>query len=652
LNPRRTRILEGVIVAGALAMIALLGARPLFAVDLFWHLKLGDVIGATGAIPETDLFSAVHPDSPWIQFQWLWEWLASEIVAAGGLTGLRLAQAATLTLGFGALYAIVRRGQGPVVAALIVALALLFLGDRFRVRPDGVNILGFVAALPILLGGWRRAGRGLLLGTGLLGALWSNLHGGGSLLLVVMTGAVATGALVDALRDPTDANRRARQASISLFFAATAGVLANPILFDGLVHFVQIFGAATSRIPNPEWEWTWRFLQEGSHAHHFGVALLPTLIAIGWGLERALAWRERAWRAGDVGEALLSAGLLFIAHYWVRTAFLAILPALFLIQRARERAWLSSRTILLLAAFVAACTLHYQIERGRGGLQNTLAMTAHDLEPTVFPERAADFLVDAGIEGGILNEGKWGGYLIWRTWPRCRVFFDTRHNLTEPMWDLLVRSLHPLQRPGAMQAAFEEHGLELAVFKGPVFPLLQPPPEWILLFKAGPEEIYQHRDGAHAAVNVARARRWLEERADVSDAPIADPARRIARAGGGLWLADPWRVKRMAETDKALESDDPGEVVRALFLQARRMHRADHHAEAVSLLERLLGLDGSHARARVHLALSLHAMGASEAVPPVLEALMKQGPSSLRPFEAAQAEALFRHHGIAPSRSY
>nr|HPM41794.1 hypothetical protein [bacterium] len=43
-----------------------------------------------------------------------------------------------------------------------------------------------------------------------------------------------------------------------------------------------------------------------------------------------------------------------------------------------------------------------------------------------FPVGAVDFLESSGIEGRILNDMSWGGYLIWRMWPGREVFIDTR----------------------------------------------------------------------------------------------------------------------------------------------------------------------------------------------------------------------------------
>jgi tetratricopeptide (TPR) repeat protein len=43
-----------------------------------------------------------------------------------------------------------------------------------------------------------------------------------------------------------------------------------------------------------------------------------------------------------------------------------------------------------------------------------------------YPEKAADFIKEAGITGRMYNEYEWGGYLIWRFFPQRKVFMDGR----------------------------------------------------------------------------------------------------------------------------------------------------------------------------------------------------------------------------------
>ena len=128
--------------------------RPIFAVDTFWHLALGAIIDAEG-IPYTDRFSAVHPDKPWVQFQWLWEWAAFRIVDMGGFEALRLANATLFAFSTGFLFHVLRKHAPISVALLLSTLFLALCIDRMRVRPDAMNVLFFVLGTPLVLGGWR-----------------------------------------------------------------------------------------------------------------------------------------------------------------------------------------------------------------------------------------------------------------------------------------------------------------------------------------------------------------------------------------------------------------------------------------------------------------------------------------------------------------
>ena len=186
------RALELVLLALGLALVALLAAHPLSSPDTFWHLELGEIIARTHAIPQLDMFSAVYPERPWVQFAWLWELAAHGVESAAGLTGLRVAQALLMALTFGVLYAVVRAaaprertaGERAALAAFVAACALLLFVDRFSARPDAPNLLLATLAAPLLLGGYRRAGVREALMLFALALLWANVHAGTSLLLV------------------------------------------------------------------------------------------------------------------------------------------------------------------------------------------------------------------------------------------------------------------------------------------------------------------------------------------------------------------------------------------------------------------------------------------------------------------------------------
>jgi hypothetical protein len=635
-------------------LIGLITFRPIFAVDLFWHLQLGHVIASEWSLPTTDLFSAVHPESAWVQFQWLWEWLAYLITHHTGLVGLRLTTSLLMIGSFLFAYHTWRKDHGAVYTLFLLSALMVLFGDRFRVRPDMMNLVFFVASLPLLLEVDRfhsRKGRVVVF---LLACLWSNFHGGGSLLLVACTGAMATGTSLDWMIKTRTASvcaithREAKDRWL-ICLVATIGVLANPALIPGVVHFLSIFGAATEMIPNEEWFHTYTMWQkgvaDGFHLHFALVAALPYLIGIAY-LMDWIVRRRRSPDTGTLSELVLCLGLIFLSHHWVRTAYLAVFP-LGVILRARTFANQSSalRLALGICAFALVFTsYHYHIERGRGGLENTLEMTNYDLEPTVYPKQAAEFIQDARLQGKLFNEGKWGGYLIWKTWPSCTVFFDTRHNLDTEMWGYLKGSLSPLHRPAVMDAAFQRYETELMVFRGPVFPLYEPPSHWILLYRAGRQEVYQHAQGPNAGENLRKTADYLRQNGqEVTTTPTArDITKAVVALGASQWLRDPWRIMRIQETQGDIESEDSDTQRAGIWMRARRRFQGAAYEAASEDLYRLLTKDPENGRALYLLSITRYLLGDISSARGVLERLAghAQAMQALKPMEGWWASVL------------
>jgi hypothetical protein len=90
-----------------------------------------------------------------------------------------------------------------------------------------------------------------------------------------------------------------------------------------------------------------------------------------------------------------------------------------------------------------------------GKLGTGQLMDAH-FDAKRFPARAVDYLEKNGIAGPTLSPDYWGGYLIYRLYPRARVVVDDRHDFyggeflksylkmvhVEPGWEDFLRQ-HP-----------------------------------------------------------------------------------------------------------------------------------------------------------------------------------------------------------------
>jgi hypothetical protein len=605
------------LLAGALmGLVALCAYAPIFAVDGFWHLKLGEVIVSERAIPTQDLFSAVHPERPYVQFQWLWDVLAYAAERAGGLPGLRWFSVATMCASFGLLGLVAYRAfESRTLAFLFCALSLVLFEDRFQTRPSA-TALGFTAAmLPIWLGITRTRPRSELFAVYVLACLWSNIHGGEALLAGLGCAALAVGELL--------ATRSWRSASakraLSLAAASGLGLLSSPTFLSGLSDWSWAIKPQLAS-GNKEWLPTYTMLENGFTPAFLLIALGPSavLVAYIWEqikLRRAAAFGSRADpRASTTGaplplaEWLLCGGMLVLSQHAVRNAFLCTVPLAFILRRARGH--LSTGRARALTAAMGACLLLIAFDdhvvQGYGGVSEARALIGEDLAPGAFPVELADFVREARIEGGIFNDGRWGGYLIWRLWPSNHVFVDSRQDLTPEMWPLFLAAQSAGTRARAMEAAFKRWGIGLSAFRGPTFPAVRAPRHWQLLYKAGDQELYQRVGTPEAATNIARARDFLAARARDKDLPLEALA---VEVGSVRWLHAPYQRHRAQKAAALLDSANVDEAAEGLRLKAGLWFDAGRYEAALGALETLLRAQPGNLKVLYQATLAALALG-------------------------------------------
>ncbi len=548
----RTRLFEALGVLVLLALVGLHAAAPISCTDFFWHLKLGEIIASEGSIPRTDMFSAVHPDSSYVQPQWLWEWWAALVYALGGLKGVRIAQALVLVASFAGLYFTVRRATARISAAFFVSLlGFTLFEDRFRARPDAMTLGFVVLSLPILLGLISQK-RARLLYTFALMVLWANVHGGASVLLLLSLLALSTGSVIDHLTGYAQ-DARARE-QLQLLLVASVGFFCSPTLLQGLAHWAALIGPQI-QTGNEEWMPTYTALRQGVTPATVLIATAPSLVSVAYSWEQIRWTRAHGRKASAAGEWLLCVGYLVLSQQAIRNVFLCIVPIIFMLRRRsqdgdsrpsesqRGRRWLNP-ALAAAAAFVGLITLHDVVQRSYGGIAHAQSIFEYDLLPDTYPEEATDFLQGAGIQGGIFNHGPWGGYLIHRGWPQTHVFVDTRQNLTPDMWRVYMATLSLQTRDAALDQAWRRWGVDLVMLRGPTFALGLPPAHWQLLYKAGDQEVYQHRGGRHARDNERRAREWLNAHGGRLNEDLTESATRV---GAATWLANPFHKQQLEQ---------------------------------------------------------------------------------------------------------
>ena len=195
-GPSQTKTLaDAGLLIGFLALVFLLGAFPNKDTDLWWHLKTGQIIRATGHVPSTDLYTFTAADHPWIDLHWGFQVMASLIYERGGIPLLNLAKCGVTTLAL-LLLITAKRRDWPLWSMILAWIPAIFvLGGRMYIRPETLTLLFLAAELAIIFRWHDRPRLAYLLPVVQL--LWVNCHG----LFILGPITIAT-ALVDAMIRP------------------------------------------------------------------------------------------------------------------------------------------------------------------------------------------------------------------------------------------------------------------------------------------------------------------------------------------------------------------------------------------------------------------------------------------------------------------
>jgi hypothetical protein len=439
--------------AADLFFVALLGVlvftplsvRLLGDADIGWHIRAGQQIAATHAVPRVDSFSSTMQGRPWFAWEWLYDVVVGQLEAHLGLNGVVWLTAVAIAAVFAwMLRLLLARDANVLVALPLVLLALWASTIHFLARPHVVSWLFTLAWFVILDfseqdsaerecfgGNDERSGRWLW-ALPLLMLVWVNVHGG-FLLGFVLWGIFLVAAAWSWFR--------AKDSRIEdVLWKIAAGKRVRTLFWVGLL-------SAAASLVNP-YGWNLhrhaysylsnRFLMD--HIDEFQspnfhglaqkcfLALLLITVAV-------LALRGRQLRLSQGLTVLFAvyAGLYASRNIPVAAILLVMVvgPLVtasgiaqgFLQRMAAVETMMRGHLWPVLAVIV---TLAIAANGGRVG--SSVLMDAH-FDPRRMPVEAVNYLEKNEVKGPVLSPDNWGGYLIYRSYPRIRVVVDDRHDL-------------------------------------------------------------------------------------------------------------------------------------------------------------------------------------------------------------------------------
>lgn len=163
--------------------------------DTFFHLRTGELIWRSGAIPSSDPFSHTFYGQPWLNHEWLSQLLFYGVYALGGpflLTALCGACAVVAVMASWRL----TRGAAEVRLGLLLAL-LILTPSEWAVRPQALSLALLMLATWLVI-------RDKVVWMPVLVMVWANAHG-----VAVLGVAVACVAALEAIVWPSSHRRRA-----------------------------------------------------------------------------------------------------------------------------------------------------------------------------------------------------------------------------------------------------------------------------------------------------------------------------------------------------------------------------------------------------------------------------------------------------------
>lgn len=373
---------------GIFLWVAYVGLDP----DFGWHLRLGDMMRATG-FSDTDPFSYTMPSYPHIDHEWLTHIIWSFFYEWGG-KGLLAVLYTVLALG--SLVVIVPRKLYvyAVIPWIFTTGAML---SRFGVRPQVVGWFLLAVTIRILLESKKFPKLKWTLP--FVFALWVNLHAS-FVFGIVLVGIYFLGNSVE--------NRQVDKLAATLVAVCFFATMMNPY---GIRMWQEVLGQAGSlELKQHILEWKWIF--ENVEFAFWGLSVLSGVMIYRY-------WKHLPkW---------LSLGQLVFFGFAVHAARQSPLSALFSIgicvqglvwfwEEISKQKSAQGRTRKFLTVF----------------LPMVLVVSTLDLVPAVFgwynlreeayyPTEVIQFLKTQQISGQIFADYSWGGYLVWK-YPEKKVF--------------------------------------------------------------------------------------------------------------------------------------------------------------------------------------------------------------------------------------
>jgi len=448
-------MLKKTLVFLSFILLALLVIQPVHSVDVWMHIKSGELIIKDMQVLKADDYSYTRQSKEWLNHQWLSQVFYYIFYRLFGVNGLIYLKAILIFSAFFLLFKnICRKGTG-LGSIFIFVLIILFSQERFLARPLVFSLFLFSLYVFILHRykyEWPYEKEKILYLLIPLQILWVNLHGA-AIMGVFLVWAYIIGEFIDNhmrkgfKRDLTIRDKKYNK----LFYVGILVLIStgftpygyNAILFP-LKNLKEMYFIA-------EWLpsiYKDTFLNFGVMPYYRLFLFISMAIFI---------FRARLISSGHI---IMFAVLLYLSLNAKRhLPFYGFAMAPCIIEYTKgiklKKIFVHAASILL---FIYLLLVSGQIVTGSyfmkmpNGPRVGLGKMQH-------PDEAVDFIIRSGLRGNIFNDYASGCFLIWKLYPDKRVFLDGRNTIYGSKF-IKEKYMDCLRRPPLFEKLVREYNID------------------------------------------------------------------------------------------------------------------------------------------------------------------------------------------------
>jgi hypothetical protein len=484
-------------LAACFLLIFLFAFRQNIDYDMGFHLRAGQWILQNHVFPQKDTFTFTSTQNDYQDPHWLYQVICYLLYLMGGYSAIGFLHLVLILAAFGLTLFRMSLAKVPLwLCVLLLLPAVLTTEIRFLDRPEIVSWALLILTLLVLDLRWNRQ-RNLLYLLPLFQLLWVNIEGLFILGWVVMGAYLFSGWFHE---------RRLDRSLLKCGLFSMAAAFVNPYFWKGVLFPFRLFTTITSsnvfKQYISELQPPWSIVQDPS------VPFLPAiplytyrvfgllLLGVVW-----LAFRRRKIHElflagvffGLSVAAIRNIPLFFWVTLPIAAASLFDLSTFQLFAQKRDLFLRHYKTLPLTVAFLIVLTAARVLTGGYYVSDRRMVHAGLGMDPQRFPIQAVDFMAQNGLNGRVLNDLSYGGWLDWKG--PGPLFIDGRLEVmgedlfTEYRKSFYPAQLEPLLTTRDVQMVLADHMMDTSWTSQ-----LGTDPQWRLLYFDAASALYARKD--------------------------------------------------------------------------------------------------------------------------------------------------------------